>query len=83
MRWAPLHPRQMLAIAGASLVMALLLMLAAAPDLATLDFSIGSDAAESGSSSAVILDRPEATAGDQPVWVSDPLAPPLDALAPR
>ncbi len=83
MRWAPLHPRQLLAIAGASLAMALLLMLAAAPDLSSLslDFSIGSDA--SSPSSVVLPDRVEATAGEPPAWVSDPLAPPLERLATR
>jgi len=83
MRWAPIHPRQMLALLGASLMMALLLMLAAGPDFASMDFSMGSDATGSGSSSAVMPDRPETAAGNPPAWASDPLAPPLDAFGPR
>lgn len=80
MRWAPLHPRQMLAILAATLLTMLLLMLLAAPDLATLDFSLGSDAASSGSPTP-LPDRVEPTDAPAPTWVTDPLAPPLDGLS--
>ena len=70
MRWAPIHPRQLLALGLLTLALALLTLLAAAPELGTLDFSIGGAA---GTSSAP-------TSGT-PTWVTDPLAPPLSDLA--
>ena len=72
MRWAPLHPRQMLALGLLVLAMALAAMLAAAPDLGTLDFSIGSSSEQTTSA-------PPSTG--EPTWVTDPLAPPLSELA--
>lgn len=82
MRWAPLHPRQIFAVASAAFVMALVLMLAAAPDLATLDFSIGSDAGRPDVS-APIPNAIEAVPSGPPEWVTDPLAPPLRELGLR
>jgi hypothetical protein len=70
MRWAPIHPRQLLALGLLLLAVMLATMLAAAPDLSTLDFSIGG-AAETSS----------APSTGQPTWVTDPLAPPLEDLA--
>jgi hypothetical protein len=84
LRWAPLHPRQLLAIAVSTLALACMLMLAAATDLGTLDFSIGSSSHGSGSTlSPPTTTAPvEATAPREPTWVSEPLAPPIESLNP-
>lgn len=73
MRWAPLHPRQLLALGLLVFGLALLITLATAPDLSTLDFSIGSS-----SSSGAGAPTPPAA---EPQWVKEPFAPPLDTLA--
>lgn len=70
MRWAPIHPRQLLALGLLTLALMLVTLLAAAPDLGPLDFSIGG-ATESSSTPTT----------DTPTWVTDPLAPPLGDLA--
>lgn len=77
MRWSPPHPREALVVIGASLLLALLLVLAAAPDLATMDFSIRSDTGGSPAAGPVVADDP---AREAPAWVRDPLASPLTAL---
>ena len=71
MRWAPIHPRQLLAVGLLTLALMLALLLAAPPDLGTLDFSIGTSA----ESPAV------PTSTGEPTWVTDPLAPPLSELS--
>ena len=73
MRWAPLHPRQLIALGLIMLAVMLAMMLATAPDLGSLDFSIGS-------SSDVSATPPSS---GEPTWVHDPLAPPLNELDPR
>ena len=77
MRWAPLHTGQVLAAALAALALMLLAMLAAAPDLATLDLSLGSGAGAAEAAPAGEVERP----AERPAWAADPLASPLDRLA--
>ena len=79
MHWAPLHTRQILAIALVALAAMLLAMLAAAPDLATLELSLGSGA-ESVEAAPAAEARPVA---ERPAWMTDPLASPLQTLAAR
>ena len=71
MRLAPLHPRQLLPIALATVALMLTVMIAATPELGTLDWSIGS-----GERTA----SPPAMTTGEPSWVSDPLAPPVEQL---
>ena len=72
----PSHPRHPLLFGLLALLLALLVMAAAAPDLGTLDLSLGG-------SSPVAEPAPTAPApvapGD-PAWVADPLRPPVETL---
>jgi hypothetical protein len=68
MRRAPLHPRQWLAYAFLSFMLFLALTLAAAPDLSTMDFSIGSESGGAAPAPAAPTD--------------DPLVPGLDQIGP-
>jgi hypothetical protein len=77
MRWAPLHPRQLMAIAAATLMTIVMLMLFAAQDLGPLNFSLGGDSTGSAGSTVSIPQSVEATETSPPVWVTDPLASPL------
>lgn len=71
MRWAPIHPRQLLALGLLTLALMLALLLAATPDLSTLDFSVGTSAEAPAT---------PPTTTTEPTWVTDPLAPPLSGL---
>lgn len=75
------HPRHPLVLGLFVLVFALLVMAAAAPDLGTLDFSIGGDTASTSQAPPAIPTNPEVTPAAGPTWVSDPLAAPLEQLA--
>ena len=70
MRWAPIHPRQLLALGLLTLALMLAMLLAAAPDPGTLDFSVGTSAEAPATP----------TTTGEPTWVTDPLAPPLTDL---
>jgi len=81
MRWTPLHPRQVMTMTLAMLVFMAFLMLAAAPDLGTLDLSLGSGS--NSSDAAPALAAPPADPAATPAWTTDPFAPRLEALLPR
>lgn len=66
----PLHPQQLLLLGALTTLAALFLLAVAAPDLSTLDFSIG------GGGDAVVAPQ---SAGE-PGWVAEPLAPPVQTL---
>lgn len=66
----PLHPRQLLVLGALTMLAALVVLAVAAPDLSTLDFSIG------GGGEAVVAPQ---TSGE-PGWVADPLASPVQTL---
>ena len=74
----PSHPKNPLLLGVVVLVFALLAMLAAAPELGTLDFSIGG----SGATPEVVPAEGglSATPATEPNWVGEPLAPPLQEL---
>lgn len=71
MHVSDLHPKHPLLVGALIVMLALMAMLLAAPDLSTLEFSTG------GSS---VVDAPAPVTAD-PVWPSDPLASPVDVLA--
>jgi hypothetical protein len=73
----PSHPKHPLLIGLLALLLALLVMAAAAPDLGTLDFSLGGGG-DAASPPAVETAAP-APAGE-PTWVGDPLRSPLETL---
>ena len=73
----PSHPRHPLLFGLLVLLMALVLMAAAAPELSTLDFSTGGG----GGAPAPAAETPVQPAPLEPSWVSDPLAPPTELLA--
>ena len=74
----PSYPRSSIAAAAVALLLALALMLAAAPELGTFELSLG------GSGSVADTYVPpgglEATPSSAPAWATEPLAPPLEAL---
>ena len=72
----PSHPKHPFLLAALALLVALTLMAAAAPDLGTLDLSLGRDG-------VVVTQDTAPTAGPAgaPRWVAEPLAAPLDGLA--
>ena len=75
----PSHPKHPLAFGLLVLLLALFAMAAAAPDLGTLDFSLGggatptTDAVSTGNGLSP-------TPAVEPTWVSEPLAPPVQEL---
>ena len=73
----PSHPRHPMLFGLVVLLMALVLMAAAAPELGTLDFSTGGG----GGAPAPAAETPVQPAPLEPSWVSDPLAPPTELLA--
>lgn len=81
MRWAPIHPRQLMAIALTTLVLMVMLMLAAASNLSSLDLSLGSGSDGPAATSSLPAGGAEATSAREPVWVTDPLAPPLSTMS--
>jgi hypothetical protein len=70
----PSHPKHPLLFGLLVLCLALAFLAAAAPDLGTLDFSVGGEA-PAPESRAV-----EPAAPVEPTWVTDPLSPPLERL---
>jgi hypothetical protein len=77
----PSHPRNPLVAGLLALALAVLIMLVAATELDTLDFSIGgSGDPVTPSSEAGLSVTPQPA---EPTWVSDPLAAPLSELAVR
>lgn len=68
----PSHPRHPVLFGLLVLLVALLAMAAAAPELGTLDFSIGGGEASPASAPAVTT---------EPLWATDPLAPPVEHLS--
>ncbi len=71
----PSYPRNPLAAGLLALVLALVAMAAAAPDLGSLDLSVGG-----GSSAVETTVAPTPDAGSPATWVHDPLAPPVETL---
>ena len=69
-------PRQPLAVALLALSLALLVLLVVGAEPVTWDFSVGGDgSATSAGASAPATPTP----ATDPVWVTDPLAPPFPA----
>jgi hypothetical protein len=86
MRWAPHYSPQMLVLGFGMLLLMLVVMLAAAPDLGTLDFSIGGGGEPAAPASDAPFSLPvieQGPAPAEPTWVSDPLAAPLDVIGGR
>jgi hypothetical protein len=75
-----MHPHSLLATACAALALSVGLMLATAPDLGSLDFSLGT--AQTGGAGAAAPAEVQTTQAP-PAWLADPLASPLEALDPR
>jgi hypothetical protein len=67
------HPKHPVMLALGIALLALLAALASPPDLATWDFSLGGGEAPS----APAAETPAPQAETAPVWVTDPLRPPL------
>jgi len=67
------HPKQPLLIGLAVLLVAVLLMLASAPDVATLDFTLGGDGAV-----ATAPEESASTPSGKPAWATEPLRSPLE-----
>ena len=67
-----------------ALLAGLAFVLAAAPDLATIDLSFGGGTAvESTPVEPSVPMNPEVTNPSKPAWVTDPMASPVDVLAGR
>ena len=75
----PSHPKNPLLLGALVLACALLLLAAAAPELGTLDFSIGGS--EASPAPPPELGEPRLTPQPQPNWLTEPLTPPLQGLA--
>jgi hypothetical protein len=76
----PSHPRHPLVAGVLALLLALIVMAAAAPDLGTLDLSlVGGDANVAGT--YVAPAETQVAPSGAPAWTQDPLAPPLSELA--
>ena len=71
----PSHPRHPLVAGLVAFLLALLALAAAAPELGTLDFSVGGG--DASTPSAAPANPAEAT------WTTDPLVPPVQVLAGR
>lgn len=70
----PSHPKHPLLVGLLVLALALLMLAAAAPELGTLDFSIG------GAGEATPASTPAAPVDPTPAWTTEPLAPPVETL---
>lgn len=79
----PSLPRHPLVAGLVALLVALILIAAAAPELGTIDFSIGGGSSADAPSVESIPTNPEVTEAPKPRWVTDPLASPLETLAGR
>ena len=78
----PAHPKNPLVLGLLVLALALLVLAAAAPDLGTLEFSLGSGSgSETSSGTSAAPTAPQGTTPAEPTWVTDPLASPLQQLA--
>ncbi len=82
MRWTPLHPRQVVTLGLLALMMFLVLMLATAPELGSLDFSLGTDSGQTGPAGAGTMADLGSGEGRQ-VSVDNPLISPLIELPQR
>jgi len=75
----PSLPKHPLVVSLLALLAALLVLAVAAPELRTLDVSLGGGTMAETSDRAPAVSAPAGT----PTWVADPLAQPLDRLAAR
>lgn len=71
----PSYPRHPVLFGLVVLLVALLALAAAAPELGTLDFSVGGGAESSPASADAAGVEPA------PTWATDPLAPPVEQLS--
>lgn len=71
----PLHPRQLLLLGALTMLAALFVLAAAAPDLGTLDFSLG------GGGEAAPATPAAGASGAS--WAADPLVAPVEVLRGR
>ena len=76
----PSHPRNPLVAGVVALLLALVVMLAAAPELGTLDLSIGGGGGSAADTYVPPAADPVATEAPAPTWTTDPLAPPVERL---
>jgi hypothetical protein len=84
MHTLPSHPRHPLVAGAIALLVALMFLAAATPDLGTVDFSIFGGGTETTTQVEHSLPTsPELGPPAKPTWVTDPLASPLDSLAGR
>jgi hypothetical protein len=74
----PSHPKHPVLFGLLVLILALVLMAASAPELGTLDFSVGGGGEASAPSAAPAPVSPPIDA--TPAWATDPLAPPVEQL---
>ena len=79
----PGQPRHALLAGLIALVIGLLIIAAAAPDLGALDLRPGDNSGASTQVERPLPASPEATSAAKPTWVTNPLASPLGALAGR
>jgi len=70
-----------MAIALTTLVLMVMVMLAAASNLGSMDFSLGSGSDGQAATSTLPAGPVEATSPGKPAWVTDPLAPPMSTLS--
>ena len=73
----PSYPKPPIFLVALAMLLALMLLAVSAPDLGTLDLSLGSDGAAATDAAA-----PTAP-GAEPRWIDEPLAPPLAELGAR
>jgi hypothetical protein len=80
----PSHPKHPLAAAVLALLAAFAIMAAAAPDLGTVDVSLGGGtSSQAARVEQAVPPRPHAGASATPSWVTNPMSPPTDILAGR
>ena len=73
----PSYPRSPLAAGLIALVLALVAMAAAAPDLGSIDLSFGGGSSAADTPATV---APQSGSQATATWATDPLAPPVDSL---
>ena len=73
-------PRQRLLVGLVALVVTLVLVMVAAPSLGQLDLGSDDGSGGVGSAPAAPTLEPRAVSRDRPLWVTDPLASPLELL---
>jgi hypothetical protein len=79
----PSHPKHPLVAAMVALLAALAIMAATAPDLGSVNLSLGGGAPSEASVEHAVPASPHPGTSSKPVWVSDPLSPPTLTLAGR